>query len=336
MAADSLSWNWSAGWGVLIVTELGWPRVEAIMHAPALVVDTAQPPVSAVGGTSPGALQVAGLPEAQMLRDAFASVGWSIGVGHDKSLTAGFACDGVPTSFSFSFDGTPAGVRSWVTATATLTAGPGDPATTSERELVAAVMDYAENPLPSMAGIIRMGRSLTYTDVDEAYWPQPFAQAALDWNVVVAAASGLRYEAMDPPIRSLLIGYYWMAIPDPAARATVITQAVNALPTALAAIGDLQRQDPAAFRRYMGDSIPSVQMGTRWTELAGGPPATLTSGDSPTLSSTGSKIGASSGSGLGPSKNLTPTPGAKFCVQCGSPRPGGARFCGNCGSAFDA
>jgi hypothetical protein len=320
---------------VLIVTELGWARVEAIMQAPVLIVDDTQPPVSAVGGTSPEALPIAGLPEAQAVRDAFASVGWSVDVGHDWSLTAGFACDGVPTSFSFSFDQTPAGVRSWVTATATLTAGPGDPVTPSERELVAAVMDYAENPFPSMAGMIRMGRSLTYTDVDEAHWPQPFAQAALDWNVFVAAASGPRYEAMDPPVRSLLVGYHWMPIPDPTARATVITQAVNALPTVLAALGDLQRQDPATFRRYMGESIPSVQMGTRWPELKGGSTTTLGSGGAPTLSSTGSKIGASPGSGLGASTVPAPTPAAKFCSQCGGPRQGGARFCGDCGSAFD-
>lgn len=317
------------------MTDLGWPRVEAIMQAPAFALDSTQPPVSAVGGSSPEALVVSGLREADAIREAFASVGWSIDVGHDWSLTAGFHCDDVPTSFTFSFDRTPAGVRSWVTATATVSPGPGLPATPGERDLVAAVMDYSENPFPSMAGLLRMGRSLTYTDVDEADLPQPFAQAALDWNVLVADASGRRYEPMDPPVRSLLIGYHWMWIRDPTARTTVITQAVNALPTALSALGDLQRQDPEAWRAVMGSSIPSVQMGTRWMELTGGSagPAGPTVGAS--LSSTGSKIGATTGPTIGQGPAPASPSGAKFCIQCGSARAVGARFCSNCGTPFE-
>ena len=318
------------------VTDLGWPRVNAIIQGPAFVLDDTPAPASAVGGTTSDALPIAGLREAQAVRDAFASVGWSVAEGHEFSLNGGFTCDGVPTSIGFSFDQTPHGVRSWAVATATLMPGVALPSTLKERELLSAVMDYAENPFPSMAGIVRMGRGLTYPDVSEEHWPSPFAQIALDWNVLVPGPSGLRYEPMDPPVRALLVGYHWAWIPDPAALATVITNAVNALPTVLAALGDLQQQDAAAFSRYMGASVPSVQMGARWTELRGSAAGGAPAAGAPFLSSSGNKIGRSATlSSGGPAETPAPTAiGGRFCSNCGTPRTPKDRFCGMCGAAF--
>lgn len=325
------------------MTGITWSRVEALMAARNLKVDATAAPVSPVGGTTPGALPIAGLVEAQAVRDAFASVGWTVKDGHEWSLTAGFDCDGIPTSMCLSFDQAEGRVRSWVSAAVAVRANDDQVATDGERDLLAALLEFAETPFPSMSGIIRLGRGLAYPDVPEEFWPTPFVQAVADWNVLVPEIGGLRYEPVDPPVRTLVIGYHWGWIPDESARATVITRAVDHLPTVLVATRDLCVQDPDRFRGFMGASIPSLQLAIRLSELQS-PRSSLPGTDAPsvppqpaTLSSTGTKIGkpATSAPTFGAFQGLqTRSPRAKFCGECGSARADGARFCGECGSAF--
>lgn len=326
------------------MTGITWGRVEALMAANALVIDATAAPVTPVGGTSPDALPIAGLVEAQAIRDAFAGVGWTVNDGHEWSLTAGFNCDGVPTSICISFDRVAGRVRSWVSAAAAVRANDGQAATDSERGLLGAVFEFAETPFPSMSGMIRLGRGLAYPDVPEEYWPTPFVQAAADWHVLVPGAGGLRTEPFDPPVRTLVVGYHWGWIPDEAARATVITHAVDHLPTVLVAVRDLYVQDPSRFTTFMGTSIPSLQLGARLAELRATRdsvprPLQSASPTASTLSSSGNKIGqptsSISDSDLTTAKT-SPSPVARYCGQCGTARSGGARFCGQCGAPFAA
>ena len=333
------------------MTTLTWARADALMRTTTLHVDGASPPVSAVGGTSPEALPIASLPQADAVRDAFATVGWTVNTGHDWSLSTGFDCGGVPASFSISFDLDHGRVRTWAVAAATVSAHGTHPLTTSEQDLLAAIFEFAETPFPSMSGLITLGRGLAYPDVDEHDWPQPFAHAAMDWNVIVPKPQGLRVEPVDPPVRTLLVGYHWHDITNPEARTTVITRAVDHLPKVLRALSDLQEQDPAAFTTAMGACIPELQLGTRLGELRTRPgsPSTPPSTSAPTGTGLGSgTILRSSGSKIGgvptepahdPVTSSGPTPptvegGARFCGQCGTARSTGAKFCGQCGTPF--
>lgn len=219
--------------------------------------------------------------------------------------------------------------------TAAIASGPDHSVTASERELLSAVISYAESPFSSMTGLISMDRGLTYPDVDDGSWPTPFAQAGSDSNVLVPGSSGPRYEAMDPPVRSRLIGYHWMKAPDLLARSTIITRAVNCLPKTLAALGDLQRQDPTRFQAFMGTAIPSVQMGGRWMELRDRATFASHSYRSPLPCSRTEKIGSSTDIPSQQRNRQPLTPMSAFCTQCGTSRPGG-RFCGTCGTRLGA
>lgn len=321
------------------MTTLHWARANALTRTSTLRMDTTSPPVSAVGGASPEALPIAGLPQADAVRDAFATVGWTVNTGHDWSLSTGFDCGGVSASFSISFDLDHGRVRTWAVAAATVTAGSSHLVTDAERGLLAAIFDFAETPFPSMSGLITLGRGLAYPDVDERDWPQPFAQAAMDWNVIVSRPGGLRVEPVDPPVRTLLVGYHWHDITNPEARTTVITRAVDHLPKVLRALSDLQEQDPAAFTTAMGNAIPTLQLGHRLNELRpqveSGSSGSLAAGGASGLASTGSKIGgASTTPPSGAPATTAPVSEARFCGQCGTPRSTGAKFCGQCGTPF--
>lgn len=316
-----------------------WPRVEALMHGPVASLDTAQPPVSAVGGTTTEAIPIEGLREAQAVKDAFTSVGWDINIGHEWSLNTGFPAGDIPTSLSISFSRVGGAVRTWVTAQAMVSGDGEQPVTPLELQFLTALFDYGENPFPSMAGIMTLGRTLGFQGVDEADIPRPYAQIAMDWNILVAGPGGRRYEPFDPPVRAVQCGYYWHWISDPKARTTAITQAVNNVPTILEALGSLQSEDSNAFRNYAGDNIPTTQLGRRWTELRGsGTPPHQARGTDKLTPTGNNKIGTPSAA-QPPSLASVPlesvaTREAKFCGNCGQARSADFKFCGNCGTSF--
>ena len=237
-----------------------WARIHQLVESPGLEVDVATPPVSGVGGMPDPdrALLVKGLSEVKEVRDAFASVGWSLDEGHPWCCTISLASDeGFPVQILLSFDRSPSGkVRGWAAATVEVSRREGS-VTAREHELITAIFQLVEGP----------DRAARYRGAVEKDWPRPFIGVIEDHHIVVLDPPGIaRHEPVEPPVRALTVGYSWGPVEDGQARHKVITEAVNNLCMVIRSLNVLA-QNPLAYRQYMGKGVPSFQLGERLAEL---------------------------------------------------------------------
>lgn len=262
--------------------------------------------------STPRPISIAGLREAQAIRDAFAAVGWDVHEGNDWTLLTVFECDGIPIPLSFSFDNDQGSVQTWVSATALVRRDPGESLSPTQLDFLGVVMALAEDPFPSSPFPLNLDRSARFKGVGEDFLPRPFAQVLADRNVLVPIPGGMRNEVNESPVGSIVLGYRWKWIDDPEARRTVITHAADKLTRFLNAMSELSNENPLRFREIMGLAIPSLQLVNRFDELRSCSPVV-----EPVT------------------PNVEPVHVTMlFCTSCGQQRVGAASFCGNCGSAF--
>lgn len=247
-----------------------WRRVE-LQQVPAL--ECPAPPATVIGGVSPDTLPIAGLPEADRVRAAFADVSWSIEPGHDHVLATNFetALGGVSLALAFERQSGP--VICWVTTTATVAPAQTAPSQPHAAELqaLAAVVRAVETESFSAGGLISLGRGLNWPGVDEEWFPEAVAFVSDEDHVILESGGSPRLEIVPTPhpMRTLAVGYRFRLPPDQVMANALVQHTVNTLPSIARWLAELQAEDPDRFEAAFGDCIAALHMGTHRDVLLG-------------------------------------------------------------------
>lgn len=271
-------------------------RVES-QQVPAL--ECPAPPATVIGGVSLDALAIAGLPEADRVRAAFADASWNIEPGHDHVLATNFetALGGVSLALAFERQGGP--VTCWVMTTATVAPALAPPSHANAEELrtLAAVVRAVETEEFSAGGLISLGRGLNWPGVDEEWLPEAVAFVSDEDHAILETGGTPRLEIIPTPtpMRTLAVGYRFRLPPDQTMANALVQHTVSTLPSIARWLAELQVEDPDRFESAFGDCIAALHMASHRDvllgESAGGSAGSGPAGGGSALPKAGSGLG---------------------------------------------